>query len=90
MDFAIAGLGVAGLVAGITNGLKNVFGIEGKANQVVAMVVGLILTSLAYGIDQGLIVQTAVPYIEWLVISIGGALSAIGMYDFVKTDLLGK
>lgn len=90
MNFAIAGLGIAGLIAGITNGLKSVFEIDGKTNQVVAMITGLILTSLAYGIEQDLIIQTAIPYIEWLIVSVGGGLSAIGMYDFIKTDVLGK
>lgn len=90
MDFNIGPIGVAALTLAITQGVKEIFGIEGKKNQVVAVVVGIILTSLAYGVSTQLIPVEAVPYIEWAVMSVGGGLSAIGLFDFVKTDILGK
>lgn len=89
-NFTLAGLGVAALTLGVTNGVKSLFNLSGKTNQSVAIITGIIFTSLSYGISNGLIAQDFIPYVEWVVISIAGGLSAIGVFDFVKTDLMSK
>ena len=89
-NFTLAGLGVAALTLGVTNGIKSLFNLDGKTNQSVAIVTGIIFTSLSYGISNGLIAQDFIPYAEWFTISVAGGLSAIGVFDFVKTDLMSK
>lgn len=90
MEFTIAGFSIAALTLGITQGVKSIFDIKGKTNQIIAIIVGFVLTSLAQGISNSLIPVNAIPYIEWLIISIGGGLSAIGVFDFIKSEILNK
>lgn len=86
MDFNIGPIGVAALTLAITQGIKEIFGVEGKKNQLIAVVVGIVLTSLSYGISNQLIPVEAVPYIEWVVVAIGGGLSAIGLFDLFTSE----
>jgi hypothetical protein len=86
MDFNIGPISIAALTIAITQGIKNVFGVDGKANQIVAIITGIVLTSLYYGIANGLIPVEAVPYIEWAVVSIAGGLSAIGLFDLFTNE----
>lgn len=86
MDFNIGPIGVAALTLAITQGIKEIFGVDGKKNQLVAVIVGIILTSLSYGISNQLIPVEAVPYIEWAVVAIGGGLSAIGLFDLFTSE----
>ena len=85
MDFQIGIVMVPLFVLGITQGLKSVFGIEGKANQIVALIVGFLLTGVSYGIGEGLIPESAAVYIEWFITSLAGSLAAIGFYAFGKS-----
>jgi len=75
---------VALLVLAVTQGVKALFGVEGKANMGIAFGVGLVSVAVSHGIGQGLIPAEAVPYIEWGFKSVAGAFSAIGVYDFGK------
>lgn len=84
MDFQIGIVDVALLVLGITQGVKAIFGVEGKTNIIIAFVAGFVLVSVSHGIAEGLIPPEATPYIEWFVTSLAGALAAIGAYEFGK------
>ncbi|MFA5166584.1 MAG: hypothetical protein WC449_04825 [Candidatus Paceibacterota bacterium] len=86
MDFNIGPIGVAALTMAITQGVKEIFGIDGKKNQLVAVIVGIVLTSLSYGISNQLIPAVAVPYIEWAVVALGGGLSAIGLFGLFTKE----
>ena len=92
MDFQIGMVEVAALVLGITQGVKALFGVEGRTNQFIAFGAGLVLVALEHGITEGLISPEATVYIEWAVKSLGGALAAIGVYSFGKraTGLIRK
>jgi hypothetical protein len=84
MDFQIGIVVVPLLVVGITQGVKNLFGIEGKANAFIAFGAGFVLMALEHGITGGLISPEVTVYIEWFIKSLAGGLAAIGVYDFGK------
>jgi hypothetical protein len=72
----------------ITEGLKSIFGTKGKTNQIVAMCVATVLTFLAITIDQGLVGPQAATWIRVAVTSVGGGLSAIGLFDYVRKEIV--
>lgn len=74
----------------ITQGLKSIFGIEGKTNQIVAFVVATLLTILSLAISQGLLPEVVTMWLKIVVSSIGGGLSAIGLFDYVRTEITRK
>jgi uncharacterized membrane protein len=74
----------------ITQGLKSVFGIEGKTNQIVAFVVATLLTILSLAISQGLLPEVVTMWLKIVVSSIGGGLSAIGLFDYVRSEITRK
>ncbi len=74
----------------ITQGLKNIFGIEGKVNQIVAFVVATLLTILSLAISQGLLSEAVTMWLKIVVSSIGGGLSAIGLFDYVRSEITRK
>lgn len=74
----------------ITQGLKNIFGIEGKVNQIVAFVVATLLTILSLAISQGLLSEAVTMWLKIVVSSIGGGLSAIGLFDYVRSEITHK
>ena len=88
MDFAVAGISIAALIVGLVEFAKGQ-GIEGRASQILAFVLGIALMAIAYGIDSGLIPAVAVPYVQWAVVAIAGGPAAMGYYDLAK-KLLGK
>lgn len=83
MDFAIGGIAVAALIVGIVEAAKE-FGVEGKASRALALGLGFIFVGLAYGINEALIPDVAVPFIVWFVTALAGALGAMGYYDLAK------
>lgn len=82
MDFLIGGIGVAALIFGIVEAAK-AFGVRGKGCQILALGLGFLFVGLSHGISQELIPAPWVPYLEWGVTSLAGALAAIGYYDFL-------
>ena len=74
----------------ITQGLKSIFGIEGKTNQIVAFVVATLLTILSLAISQGLLPEVVTMWLKIVVSSVGGGLSAIGLFDYVRTEITRK
>lgn len=89
MDFNIGGVEVAILVIGIVEFLKN-FGLDGKANQVAALVLGFFFFGLAEAIAQDLLSQSIVPYVVVGVKALAASLSAMGYFELVKrTKLIG-
>lgn len=74
----------------ITQGLKSIFGIEGKVNQIVAFVVATLLTVMSLAISQGLLPEVVTMWLEIAVSSIGGGLSAIGLFDYVRSEITRK
>lgn len=86
MNFAeigIGGIGVLALVFGVVEALKQ-FGVTGKASQAVAAVLGLSFFGVASAIEAGAIPTEAVPYITIAVQGVGGAVAAMGAFDFIK------
>jgi hypothetical protein len=77
---SIGVIGVAALIVAIVQGLKS-YGLSGRSIQLATFVVGGLLYGTAYGIREGLISSSSVPYIEWFVLSIAGGLAANGLYD---------
>jgi len=75
------------LIVGIVEAAKS-FGLNGKWSQVLALVLGFSFVGLAQAIGQGLLDPSVVLWVELVVYSIAGALSAMGYYDLAKRLLL--
>lgn len=87
-SFIIGGIPVIVLVIGIVEACKN-FGVTGKWSQVLALALGAFFVGLAQAINAGLIPSAALPWIEVVVIGIGGGLAATGLYDLSRKLLVG-
>ena len=83
MDFAISGIGVAALIFGIVEALKE-FGVTGKASRVAVFVLGVLFVALAQAQAQGLLSEQAMRWVELAVTALAGGLAAMGYYDFIK------
>lgn len=87
MDFNIGPVSVAAITLAVTEALKNIFEIDGKWNQLIAVVVGAVLTGVSYAIGNNLIAESVIPYVYLVVVSLGGGLSAIGVFDFITKEI---
>lgn len=83
MDFVIGGVGVAALIFGITEALKE-FGVSGKASRAVVLILGFLFVGVSAAMSQGLIPAEFIPLIELVTTAVAGGLSAMGYYDFLK------
>ena len=83
MEFAIGGISVALLIVGIVEAAK-AFGVQGNGCKALALGLGVFFYGVAYGIQQDLIPEVAVPYIQWAVTALAGGLAAMGYYDLGK------
>lgn len=80
--FVIGGVSVIALVIGWVEAAKRL-GVTGTWSEVLALALGFLLVGLASAIEQGVIPAEAVRYIEVVVVGLGGALAATGIYDLV-------
>ena len=83
MDFAIGGIGVAALIFGIVEALKE-FGVSGKASRVAVFILGVLFVALAQADAQGLLSEQAMRWVELGATALAGGLAAMGYYDFIK------
>ena len=72
----------------VTQALKTLFGVEGKTNQLVAVIVATVLTSLSLLIDNGVFNETTTLDIQIVTQSLVGGLSAIGLFDYVRQEFV--
>jgi len=77
-------------VLGITEALKVIFGIEGKTNRIVALVVATVLSFASLIINQQLVSPQVALWIEIVIQAVGGGLSAIGLFDYVAREVVRK
>ena len=82
----IGNVSIIPLTLAITQALKSLFGVEGKTNQLIAVLVATALTSFSLLIDKGVISGTTQLVIEIVVQSLVGGLSAIGLFDYVRQE----
>ena len=73
------------LVLGIVQAAKR-FGVEGKASEVLALTLGAFFVALAAAITAGMVPEVWVPYIEIVVMGLGGALGTTAV--LIKQELL--
>jgi len=71
----------------ITQAIKDLFGVEGKTNKIVAVCVATILSLLSAVIQQGLVSAETALWIKMVVGSLGGGLSAIGLFDYIRSEV---
>ncbi len=71
----------------ITQAIKDLFGVEGKANKIVAVCVATVLALLSTIIQQELVTAEVALWIKMIVGSVGGGLSAIGLFDYVRSEV---
>lgn len=92
MDFqsvAIGGVGLLTIIFGTVEALKK-FGVKDQGSQVAAMILGLFFFGINAAIERGAIPGEWVPIIEVGFQSLGGALAAMGLYDFVTKRILAR
>lgn len=92
MDFGgmeIGGVGVIVLVIGIVEAAKE-FGVTGLWSRALAMILGLGLVGLASAMGRGVVPAEAMVWIEIVVVGLGGALAAMGLYDLARRGLAGR
>jgi len=71
------------LIPGIVETAKK-FGLQGNWCLGLSLVLGAVFLSLSQGLAQGLVPEAALPWINVVVVGIGGALAASGYYDIFK------
>jgi hypothetical protein len=79
----LGGIPVIVLVIGIVEAAKR-FGLRGKGCQILAMVLGGVLVGLSQAIETAMIPVDFVPWINIIVMGMGGSLAATGIYDMLK------
>ena len=80
---ALAEFAILVLIPGIVETAKKL-GIKDQGSLILSLVLGFLFVGLAQAITEGLIPQVAVPWINVVVVGLGGALSVSGYYDIVK------
>ena len=83
----INGVSIAAFTLAMTQAIKNMFGIEGKWNQLVALCIAITLTAISESMKSGLFGPQALVIINIVVTSLVGGLSAIGLFDLGKQAL---
>ena len=83
-NLAIGGVLVMPLILGLVQFAKK-FGLDGIWNIILAVVLGIFFGGVAFGIDEGLIAEGWVPYIQWVVFALSVGLGSSGLYDMGKT-----
>ena len=79
---SLAGVGVLVMVFGVTEVVKRLFKLSGRAVEFLAVGLGFLFTFVAYGISSGLIPAEYVPYITWLFAAVVGGVGASGYYKY--------
>jgi len=80
---SLAGVGVLVIVFGVTEVVKRLFNLDGKAVEILAVALGFLFTGVAYGNSSELIPAEIMVYINWFFIAIMGSVAAMGMYKFI-------
>jgi hypothetical protein len=85
-QYAIGGVSILFIIFGIVEAAKR-YGVRGKASETLAYCLGAFFVSLVVAISKGMIPEVALPWIELVVVAIGGGLTigltATGLYDLV-------
>lgn len=88
MEYSIAGILIIPMVLGLVEMAKRL-GVQGEWSTVLAVFLGIVFGSLVYGINEALIPEPIIPYIQWGVFSLGFRLSIPGLYKIGKRFSLG-
>lgn len=87
--FEIGEIGVIVLVLGIVEAAKRL-GVKGKGSQILALASGAFFVGLSAAIGRDLIPAVVLPWVEIVVVGLGGALAATGVYDLGKRFMRGS
>ena len=83
-DVELNGVSILALILGITEALKQLFDLEGKANIGAALIVAFVLFGVAGAESSGLIPEAAMVWVNLIIYALAGALSAGGYYSLAK------
>lgn len=86
MEYTIGGIGIAALIVGIVEFAKK-FGLKGNGCEILAGILGIVLSAIGYGLQSGMIPETYAPYIIWVVVALSSIPVAMGYYDLGKRFL---
>ena len=81
--FEIGDISVIVLVVGIVEAAKK-FGLKGRACQALAVTLGALLIGMSQAIQGGMVPVGILPWINIVVVGLGGGLAASGLYDVAK------
>jgi len=88
-SLSIGGVTLLALVIGIVEASKQ-FGAKGGTCKALALALGFVFVALASTMERELIPAGAVPYVEIVVVGLGGALAATGIYDLIRKRSSGE
>ena len=83
MEFAIAGVAIIPMVLGLVEFAKKL-GVNGNASLILSVVLGCIFSGVVYAVQSGIVPESAVPFINLVVVALSGGLGAAGLYDLGK------
>lgn len=84
--FEIGGISVIVLVIGIVEAAKK-WGLNGGGCQALAMALGTVFVGLSQAISQGMIPEAVIPWINIVVLGLGGGLAASGLFDVIRNKV---
>lgn len=84
----IGDIAVVPFTLAITQALKTLFGVEGKWNIGVAIIVASILTVASQAINLELIAPQVALWVEITIRSLSVGLSAVGLFDYVRQEIV--
>ena len=83
-DVELNGISIIALIIGVVEGLKELFGLQGKAVTVATLAVAFLLFGLAGANAQELIPEATMVWVNLTIYALGAALASGGFYHIVK------
>ena len=83
-NIELNGISIIALIIGVVEGLKELFGLKGKAVTGATLGVAFLLFGLVGANQQGLIPAETMVWVNLVLYSLAAALSAGGFYHIVK------
>lgn len=81
--YEISGITLLAMVVGIVEFLKRL-GLDGVGNIIASVVTGAVIGGLYMTIEQGLMPEAAIPWVNVGIFGVGFGLAAAGLYDLGK------
>lgn len=84
--FEIGNISMIVLVIGLVEAAKKL-GLRGSACQVLAIALGALMIGLSQAIQLDMIPADTLPWIDIVIVGLGGGLAASGIFDLIKRQI---